>query len=545
MDLSILIPARNEMFLAKTVENILENIEGETEVIVVLDGEWANPPVVMHPRVRVIFFPESIGQREATNQACRVSRAKYIMKVDAHCAFDKGFDVKMMKEMKDDYTMVPIMYNLHAFDCVCDKCGNHWYQGPTPTKCFKDYRAEQVNDTCDSTSFHREMVWTPRKGGPKSTFYRFDNTLHFQYWKEFEKRPESQGDLAPSMSIQGSCFMLTRDKYWELDICDKNHGSWGQQGVEVACKTWLSGGQVMINKKTWYAHLFRTQGGDFGFPYPNPGITKAREYSRELWLKNKWPLAKHDIRWLLNKFAPVPDWELTKGVIFYTDNRLNLDIAHRVQKQLKEAVGSKRIVSVSLKPMDFGDNIYMPLERGYLTMAKQILAGLKELDTDIVFFCEHDVLYDKSHFDFTPKEKNIYYYNVNVWKVKYPEGNAVKVDDCRQLSGLCCYRDLAIQHFEKRVKLLQEKFAQCKIEEFNRYVREVGFEPGTHNRNERIDDFKSDIWTSERPIVDIRHDQNATPSRWSKEQFRNEKYTKGWQESSNIPYWGTIGEIFK
>ena len=35
--LSILIPSRNEMFLAKTIENILENIEAETEIIVVLD----------------------------------------------------------------------------------------------------------------------------------------------------------------------------------------------------------------------------------------------------------------------------------------------------------------------------------------------------------------------------------------------------------------------------------------------------------------------------------------------------------------------------
>ena len=37
-DLSILIPARNEEFLNRTVQDILENIEGNTEVIVVLDG---------------------------------------------------------------------------------------------------------------------------------------------------------------------------------------------------------------------------------------------------------------------------------------------------------------------------------------------------------------------------------------------------------------------------------------------------------------------------------------------------------------------------
>ncbi len=37
----------------------------------------------------------------------------------------------------------------------------------------------------------------------------------------------------------------------------------------------------MINKKTWYAHMFRTQGGDFGFPYPISGRDqkKAQDYA--------------------------------------------------------------------------------------------------------------------------------------------------------------------------------------------------------------------------------------------------------------------------
>lgn len=549
-DLSILIPARNEVFLKNTVENLLENIEGNTEIICVYDGEIADPPLEQHPKVKVIFFPQSIGQREATNQACRISRAKYIVKTDAHCAFDKGFDVKLMAAMKDNYTLVPMMHNLHAFDWVCDKCGNHWYQGPTPKHCFEDYKATKRNDKCDSTSFHKEMMWIPRKGGPNSLFYRFDNTLHFQYWNDFKKREEGKEELPPSMSIQGSFFMLTREKYWELNICDPKHGSWGQQGVEVACKTWLSGGEVRILPTTWYAHMFRTQGEDFGFPYQNNTVTQARLYSRDLWfspfeeLKKKFPPAIHDLNWLIQRFDPVPDWDNTKGIIFYTDNQLNTKIAHKVQKQLLNAVGSRRIVSISLKPMDFGNNIHLNLKRGYLTMAKQILTGLKELDTDIVFFCEHDVLYHPSHFDFIPKEKEIYYYNTNVWKVRSSDGHAVKVNDCRQLSGLCVYRETAIKHFEKRVKLLEQKYANSNEEEFNKYVREMGFEPGTHNRAARVDDSTSATWESEVPNVDIRHDTNTTPSRWKKDQFRNQKYTEGWQETDNIPHWGKFLEFF-
>ena len=128
-ELSILIPSRNEMFLKRTVEDILQNIEGDTEIIVVLDGAWPESGIPDNKRVRLVYNPESIGQRAATNQAARISNSKYVMKCDAHCSFDKGFDVKMMDAMQDDWTMVPLMKNLHAFDWVCPD-GHRRYQGP-------------------------------------------------------------------------------------------------------------------------------------------------------------------------------------------------------------------------------------------------------------------------------------------------------------------------------------------------------------------------------------------------------------------------------
>jgi glycosyltransferase involved in cell wall biosynthesis len=131
-DLSILIPARNEMFLKQTIDNILENIEADTEIITVMDGYWAEPPIPQHDRVTIVHLNESIGQRAATNMACKLSSAKYVMKVDAHCSFDKGFDRKMIEAISghDNWTMVPMMKNLHAFDWVCTD-GHRRYQGPS------------------------------------------------------------------------------------------------------------------------------------------------------------------------------------------------------------------------------------------------------------------------------------------------------------------------------------------------------------------------------------------------------------------------------
>lgn len=551
-DLSILIPSRNEMFLGNTVENILKNIRGNTEIIIILDGlneveSW----IPEAPNVTVIQHNKSVGQRAATNEAARLSDSKYLMKIDAHCTIDEGMDVKMLAEMKDHWTMVPMMYNLHAFDWVCPE-GHRIYQSPTPKACAQ----------CGKP-MTRDVLFQPR-WGRKSCFYRFDKTLHFQYFGEFGNRPEGKPDIAPTMSLQGSCFMLTRDKYFELNICDENHGSWGQQGVEVACKTWLSGGEVMVNKKTWYSHMFRTQGGDFGFPYPLSGsdVDKARKYSRELFLEGKWDKAIHDLNWLLEKFKPVPDWHYSakenmkpsKGIIYYTHHVGAPEILDKCREQIKKGMKEKHITSVSLKPLNFGNNIVLDLQGGYLTMAKQILTGLKASKADVVFFCEHDVLYHPSHFDFLPLRHDVMYYNTNVWRVRGEDGHSLYCNDLKQLSGLCAYRDVLITHYEKRVKMLEEKW-QSLIDNplttmetnnslFNSYVRAQGFEPGTHGRPERVDDLTCDSYQSKYPNLDIRHDLNTTPSRWNKEQFRNQRFTEGWTEKqvNELPGWKMLGE---
>jgi len=108
------------------------------------------------------------------------------------------------------------------------------------------------------------------------------------------------------MSLLGACWMMDREKYWELNILDEAHGSWGQMGTEIGAKVWLSGGKLICDRRTWFAHMFRTQGGDFGFPYKQSGrqVENARKYSKELWLGNKWPKAIHDINWLVEKFNP-------------------------------------------------------------------------------------------------------------------------------------------------------------------------------------------------------------------------------------------------
>jgi len=519
-NLSILIPARHEEFLGKTIEDILQHSEGDTEIIAVLDGYWPDPPIKDHPRVTLIHHSEPIGQRAATNEAARVSRAKYLMKVDAHCAFDQGFDVKMMAHMHDNLTMVPVMRNLHAFDWVCPN-GHRRYQSPSGpcTECGQPTQ--------------KEVVWISKRK-PQSTAYRFDRTLRFQYWNSFGRK--QQGDITESLSLQGSCFMVTRERYFALDLCSESFHSWGQQGVEVACKTWLSGGRVVVNRTTWYAHLFRTQGKDFSFPYHNPekAIQENRELSRTLFEHNQWPLAIHPFSWLIEKFHP-PGWEegraQTKGIVYYTDNQIDQHIFKRCQEQLQHAAGTIPIVSVSLQPLSFGRNIIFPGERSVLTMFRQILAGLEALDTDVAFLCEHDVLYHPSHFDFTPPRDDTYYYNMHSWIVRTTDGHAVAFDH-KSVSGLCANRKLLIAHYKERIRRVETEG----------FSRRMGFEPGTHGRPQRVDNIPCEGWRSAVANLDLKHGKNLTTARWSPTQFRSQKSCRNWQETDVIPGWGTMAE---
>lgn len=217
---------------------------------------------------------------------------------------------------------------------------------------------------------------------------------------------------------------------------------------------------------------------------------------------------------------------MTKGVVYYTDNLLNPLLMSVVQEQILNSFDDE-IISVSLKPIEFGWNVVLDQPRGILTMFKQILLGLETATADIIFMAEHDVLYHPSHFQFTPPSPSCYYYNQNVWKVDFISGHALHYP-CSQTSGLVADRQLLINHYKKRVEMVEK----------NGFSRRMGFEPGTHARQERVDMIPSSTFMSEFPNIDIRHTSNLTPSRWAKAEFRNPKFTQGWTESDRVPGWG-------
>ena len=338
---------------------------------------------------------------------------------------------------------------------------------------------------------------------------------------------------------------------------------------------------MVVNKRCWFAHLARTQKG-FGFPYSHKkgAIEQARRHSRNTWLKNQWPKAIHTYDWLIKKFSPLPGWvkeqegswdieppmshcpetrasdrdqgnvkksrikekelnkkperihlpDLTKSVIYYTDNRCEERILKVVRNQIGRCVKPKgiHIVSVSQLPISFGDNIVIEEPRSKLTMFKQILMGLEEARSDVVFLVEHDVLYHPSHFDFNAPRDDIYYFNKNVWKVDAKSGKCLYYLTGKT-SQLCANRDLLVDHYRKKVEMVEKDGWSTKI----------GYEPGNRKiKRGGVDDFGREYFCSEHPNIDIRHNGNLSPSRFKKSQFRNKPID--WNESETVPFWGKM-----
>lgn len=201
---------------------------------------------------------------------------------------------------------------------------------------------------------------------------------------------------------------------------------------------------------------------------------------------------------------------MNKGIIYYTDCRLEEPIVSVVQKHIYES--GLPIVSVSLnKPIQFGHNFVLNGERGYPMMVNQIVKALKESDSKYVFFCEHDVLYHQSHFEYIPLTDDTYYYNANNWKWDYPLDRAVTNKWIISLSQMCCNRKLALNHFRARQAIMMktpEQFVARTARTHSDSYRALvwGYEPGTRSkRRGGFSDEKWDKWFSSFPNIDIRH----------------------------------------
>jgi hypothetical protein len=81
-----------------------------------------------------------------------------------------------------------------------------------------------------------------------------------------------------------------------------------QEAQELGMKVWLSGGRVIRNKKTWYAHLHKGSKYGRGFRASKKDQRATQVYSTNLWMNNEWPGQTRKLEWLIDKFSPLDAW---------------------------------------------------------------------------------------------------------------------------------------------------------------------------------------------------------------------------------------------
>jgi glycosyltransferase involved in cell wall biosynthesis len=274
--ISIVIPSKNEKFLRQTILDILDKATGDIEIFPVLDGyNIPDEEAVQDPRVHYILLePKPYSQKRlAINSVVNFySHGEYVMSVDAHCMFAKGFDEQLVKDHQPNWVQIPRRHRLDAENWALQP------QGDDRPPIDYEY-----------------IMFNP--------LLKTDEGMHGFKWDE---RTLARQDIMidDTLTFQGSCWFMTKKWFQERGFMDERYQGWGQEAEEISFETWKNGGRVVTNKNTWYAHLHK--GKKYGRMYflSKDENRKSYEYSYDLWInKNKDFFIS-----LIERFMPLPGW---------------------------------------------------------------------------------------------------------------------------------------------------------------------------------------------------------------------------------------------
>lgn len=277
---SVIIPARNERFLAQTVNDVLTKAAGDVECIVSLDGYWPDPQLADWDNLVIIHRGQARGMRPAINAAAAIAKGEYLMKCDAHCMFGEGFDEVLKASSNADWVIIPRRKRLDA---------ENW--------CVQDVRKPDVDYNYLSYPDNPADFGGPGLNGRIWTQKALDRT-------------DPKYDIDEELSFQGSCWFMPRDYFHELGLMDeKGYGIFWNEAQEISFKAWLSGGKVVRNKKTFYAHLHKGRKFGRGYHLSSAEVKKGATFTRK-WLDNSaWDNRQiHPLSWLIERFWPLPTW---------------------------------------------------------------------------------------------------------------------------------------------------------------------------------------------------------------------------------------------
>lgn len=282
---SVILPARAERFLSRTVQDLLEKAAGDVEIIPVLDGAPADPPLPVDPRVKPIVNPVSIGMRPCINAGMAAATGEYLMKLDAHCSVGEGFDEILQADCDEDWIVVPRRGPLDP---------ERWCKDETNRKPWID-------------AHYLSYPWDTRPEGANSR--RKGDGLQGAWWPE-RARKLLHEPISEEMQSQGSAWFTTRT-HWERlggEMEVSKYGTFIREFQELGLKTFLGGGRCMVNKKTFYLHLHKGTRYGRGYSLSGSEADAGSKFCVRYWMLDQWPERVHNLKWLIQRFSPVPGW---------------------------------------------------------------------------------------------------------------------------------------------------------------------------------------------------------------------------------------------
>ncbi len=273
--ISIIIPSRTEIFLKRTIQDVLEKSVGEIEIFPILDGYDLKPDeIIEDKRIRYVKLPQShhTQKRHGINKVVNnLAKGKYVMSLDAHCMLDYGWDEILLKDLNENEVTLPRRHRLDV-----DTWG---MQSQSDNRPPIDY----------------EYIMWPLKHNPVS-FHGF----------KWDSRTLERWDIPidETMLIQGSFWLMYKIWFNRCGFMSLEYQGWGSEGEEICLATYKNGGRVLSNKKTYFCHLHKGQ--KFGRMYflPKSETRASIIYAYNFWVhENKDFFIK-----FINKFMPIPGW---------------------------------------------------------------------------------------------------------------------------------------------------------------------------------------------------------------------------------------------
>lgn len=211
------------------------------------------------------------------------------------------------------------------------------------------------------------------------------------------------------------------------------------------------------------------------------------------------------------------------SIVYYTANRISDSFAVNVRSHLLQSSGGNvPIISVSQKPIDFGENIWVKgLVPSVYNTYVQVLVGARCVKTQYVACCEDDCLYVPEHFEYRPS--NAFSYNTNRWNVD--EEGVYFYKHSRLMCMCVCPTKLLVDTLEARFSKYPDPSA-C--------IPHLG-EPGKYERQLRLPVVKMEEFKTENPCIHFNHRDSLGLRRGLRRRY---------EIIPRLEYWGNAQELW-